>query len=92
MPKRPVSLRGRPLPPWKDLGIDLPADAADKMLLVCFWGMGQRPARYCLTQLAAQAGPLGEKGVRIVAIQATTVENNALKEWVEKNKILFPVE
>ncbi len=91
MPRRPVSLRGKPLPPWKDLGIDLPADAADKMLLVCFWDMGQRPSRYCLTQLAAQAGLLGEKGVRIVAIQAAKVEDNTLKEWVEKNKVPFPV-
>ncbi len=90
MPRRSVSLKGKPLPPLQDLGIDLPADATDKMLLVCFWDIGQRPSRYCLTQLAAQAGPLGEKGVRIVAIQATKVEDNALKEWVEKNKVPFP--
>jgi protocatechuate 3,4-dioxygenase beta subunit len=91
MPRRPASLRGKPLPPLKDLGIDLPADAAGKRLLVCFWDMGQRPSRYCVTQLAARAGPLGEKGVRIVAIQAAKVEDNALREWIGKNNVPFSV-
>ena len=86
---RPASLKGKPLPPLKDLGIDLPADAEGKMLLVCFWDMGQRPSRYCLTQLAAQAAPLGEKGVGIVAVHAAQVEDSALRQWVEKNKIPF---
>jgi len=91
MPRRPAALRGKPLPPLKDLGIDLPTDATDKMLLICFWDMGQRPSRNCLTQLAAQAGPLGEKGVRIVAIQAAQAEDSALREWIAKNKVPFPL-
>jgi hypothetical protein len=61
------------------------------MLLICFWDMGQRPSRNCLTQLAAQAGPLGEKGVRIVAIQAAQAEDSALREWIAKNKVPFPL-
>lgn len=90
MPRRPTSLKGKPLPPLKDLGIDLPADAEGQMLLVCFWDMGQRPSRYCLTQLAAQADPLREKGVRIVAVHAGEVEESALRQWIEKNKIPLP--
>jgi len=90
MPRKAVSLKGRPLPPLKDLGIDLPADAEGQMLLVCFWDMGQRPSRYCLTQLAARADPLREKGVRIATIHAAQVEDSALRQWVEKNKIPFP--
>jgi protocatechuate 3,4-dioxygenase beta subunit len=88
--RRATLLKGKPLPPLKDLGIDLPADAEGKMLLVCFWDMGQRPSRYCLTQLAARADPLREKGVRIVAIHAGQVEPGALSQWIEKNKIPFP--
>jgi protocatechuate 3,4-dioxygenase beta subunit len=90
MPRRPTSLKGRPLPPLKDLGIDLPADAEGKMLLVCFWDMGQRPSRYCLMQLAAQAAPLGAKGVAIVAVHAAQVEGGPLSQWIEQNKIPFP--
>jgi hypothetical protein len=88
-PRRATSLKGKPLPPLKDLGIDPPADAAGKMLLVCFWDMGQRPSRACMTQLAAQAAPLGEKGVRIVAVHAAQVEAGTLSQWIEKNKIPF---
>jgi hypothetical protein len=90
MPPRAASLKGKTLPPLKDLGIDLPADAEGQMLLVCFWDMGQRPSRYCLTQLAAQADPLREKGVRIVAVHAGQVEPGTLNQWLEKNKIPFP--
>jgi protocatechuate 3,4-dioxygenase beta subunit len=91
MPRRPASLKGKPLPPLKDLGIELPAEAEGKMLLVCFWDMGQRPSRYCVTQLAARAAPLGEKSVMIVAVHATKVEDNALSQWVEQNKLPFKV-
>jgi hypothetical protein len=60
-------------------------------LLVCFWDMGQRPSRYCVTQLAAQAAQLGEKGVLVVAVHAAQVEDGALRQWTEKNKIPFPM-
>ena len=90
-PRRPPSLQGKPLPPLKDVGIDLPAEAEGKMLLVCFWDMGQRPSRNCLLQLAAQATQLREKGVTVVAVQATQVEAGMLRQWVEKNKVPFLV-
>jgi protocatechuate 3,4-dioxygenase beta subunit len=89
MPRRPASLKGKPLPPLKDVGIDLPADAAGKMLLVCFWDMGQRPSRYCLTQLAARAAQLRDQGVEIVTVHAAQVEGGALIQWLETNKVPF---
>jgi protocatechuate 3,4-dioxygenase beta subunit len=97
-PRRAASLRGKSLPSLKDMGIDLPAPDAQhpfgagegKMLLVCFWDMGQRPSRYCLTQLAARADPLRQKGVWAVAIHAGQVEDSALRQWIEANKIPFP--
>jgi protocatechuate 3,4-dioxygenase beta subunit len=90
MPRRPNLLKGKPLPSLKDLGIDLPADAQDKMLLVCFWDMGQRPSRNCIMQLAARAAALREKDVQIVAIHAGRVEDSALRQWIGANKIPFP--
>ena len=89
-PRRGAALKGKPLPPLKDLGIDLPADAAGKMLLVCFWDMNQRPSRSCVTQLAAQAVPLGQKGVEIVAMHAAKVEGSVLSQWLRENKVPFP--
>jgi hypothetical protein len=37
--------------------------------------------------LAARAAQLREKGVEIVAVHAAKVEDGALNQWVEKNKI-----
>jgi len=91
-PKRPPSLVGRPLPELKEAGIDLPpVDTDGKKMLVCFFDMEQRPSRHCVTQLAKQAEQLREKGVIIVAVQASKVDNNALDEWVKKYNVPFSV-
>ncbi len=92
LPKQPPSLVGRPLPELKDLKIDLsPTDADDKMIIVCFWDMQQRPSRHCIIQLAKQAEQLRHKGVTVVAVQASKVDENTLNQWVKKYKIPFPV-
>ena len=92
VPKQPPSLVGKALPELKDLGIELsPADLEDKVLLVCFWDMQQRPSRHCITELVKQAEQLKEKAVIVIAIQAANVDENALNEWVKKYNIPFPV-
>lgn len=92
LPKRPPSLVGRPLPELKDLKIEISsADVGDKMLLVCFWDMEQRPSRNCIMRLAKQAEQLKQKGIIIVAVQASKVDENTLNDWVKKYKIPFPV-
>lgn len=91
------TLLGRKIPNLNDLGlkdlkIEIPADDSDsKMILVCFWDMEQRPSRYCIMQLAKQAEQLKQKGVTVVAIQASKVDEKKLNEWVKKNNISFPV-
>lgn len=85
-------LVGRALPELKELGIELsPADIQDKMMVVCFFDMEQRPSRNCISQLAKQADRLKEKGVAVVAVQASKADEGTLKEWVKKNNIPFPV-
>jgi glutaredoxin len=91
-PKRPSSFVGRALPELKDLKVDLSsANTDDKILLVCFWDMQQRPSRHCIMQLAKQANQLKQKGVAVVTVQASKVDENTLNEWVKKNNISFPV-
>ncbi|MHC4559436.1 MAG: carboxypeptidase regulatory-like domain-containing protein, partial [Planctomycetota bacterium] len=91
-PKRPPSLVGRPLPELRDLKIDLsPADVKDKMILVCFWDMQQRPSRNCIMRLARQAQQLKQKGITVVAVQSSTIDENALNQWVKKYNIPFTV-
>jgi len=87
-----VSLVGKPLPELKDCRIDLSlADAGDKMILVCFWDMEQRPSRNCIIRLAKQAEQLKQRGVTVVVIQASKIDDNKLNEWVKKYNTPFPV-
>jgi len=86
------SLVGKPLPELDGIKIDLlPTQLKDKIILVCFWDMNQRPSRNCITQLAKQAEQLEEKGIVVAAVQASKVDKDKLDEWVKKNNIPFPV-
>ena len=79
-------LLGAVLPEFDDVKIDLAADfAAGKMVLVCFFDMNQRPSRHCVTQLAKRAEQLNEKGVAVVAVQTSTIDENRLSQWIGKN-------
>ncbi|MHC4646731.1 MAG: redoxin domain-containing protein [Planctomycetota bacterium] len=87
-----VSLVGKPLPELKDLKIELSlADANDKMILICFWDMDQRPSRRMVRELGKRARELKGKGVAVVCVQASKVDKNALDEWAKKYNISFPV-
>ncbi len=87
-----VSLVGKPLPELKELKIDLSlANVSDKMLLVCFWDMNQRPSRNCIMRLAKQAEQLKQKGVAVVAIQASKVNESTLNDWLKEYNIPFTI-
>jgi len=89
---QPPLLVGRALSDFKDLNISpLPADTDNKVILICFFDMNQRPSRNCIIELAKQAEQLKEKGVTVVAVQASKVGDNALHGWVKANNIPFPV-
>lgn len=80
-------LRGNVLP-----GFDFPAeDIENRMLLICFFDMNQRPSRRCISQIAKQAMQLEERGISIVAIQATKIRRDKLDEWTKDNNIPFSV-
>ncbi len=86
------SLTGKPLPDLKDLKVDFsPADTDDKMMLVCFFDMEQRPSRNCLRQLSKRAQELRAKDIVVVAIQASKIDENEFNEWMKKNNIPFVV-
>jgi beta-lactamase regulating signal transducer with metallopeptidase domain/protocatechuate 3,4-dioxygenase beta subunit len=84
------SLVGKALPDLKGIEIGFnPAQYKDKMILVCFWDMNQRPSRNCMSQLAGRVEQLREKGVILVAIQASKVNKNALDQWARENDVSF---
>ena len=86
------SLVDKPLPDLGGIAIDFtPAQAKDRMMLVCFFDMNQRPSRYYITQLAQQARVLEDKGVTLIAIQASQIDENEFNEWVKKSETPFPI-
>lgn len=88
----PPGLVGRLLPNLEGIKIDFALQKAkDKMVLVCFWDMNQRPSRNCIMQLAKQAEQLKEKSVTVVAVQASKIDQITLDKWLKEHKIAFPV-
>jgi hypothetical protein len=53
--------------------------------------MNQRPSRRCVIKLARQAGALHERGVIILLIQASKVDDSAIREWAKENGIPFQI-
>jgi hypothetical protein len=52
VPKKSGSLIGKTLLDFNDIDIKLPADTVkDKIIIVCFFDMNQRPSRNCMLQL-----------------------------------------
>ena len=43
-----------------------------------------------MSQLSRRAEQLREKGIILIAIQASKVDENTLDQWVRKNKISLP--
>ncbi len=84
------SLIDKPLPDLKDLKIDLsPIATENKMLLVCFFDMQQRPSRNCIMQLSKRAQELKAKDIVVVAVHASNIEEKELSEWITKYNIPF---
>jgi hypothetical protein len=89
--RQPPFLLGKSLPKLEDLNIDLlPANTADKRVLVCFLDLEQRPSRNCLEQLNARAQELRIKGIAIVAVHASKIDESRLDEWRRKYNVSFP--
>jgi len=85
------ALTGKPLPELGKMGIELPADASEKMILVCLWDVQQRPSRNYVKELAKKAGELAREDVVVACVQVADVEDKVIDEWVKENKIPFAI-
>jgi len=92
MPKEPPSLMGKSLPNFWNIGFNfVPERVDEKPILICFFDMNQRPSRHLVSELAKTADELRDKGVTVVAVQASEIDENKLNEWVKENNIPFSV-
>jgi len=90
--KKPGSLLGEVLPTFDSIDIDKEQERLKgEALCICFFDMQQRPSRNCIIQLAKQAQQLKRKGVTVVALQASKIDEDKFNDWVKKNSIPFPV-
>jgi gluconolactonase len=83
------SLIGKPLPELGQMGIELPDDASEKMILVCLWDVQQRPSRNYVKELAKKADDLAKEDVVVACVQVADVEDTVIEEWVKENEIPF---
>jgi hypothetical protein len=91
-PAKAPSLLGQPLPSLRGLKLNPPpAATSNRMILLCFFDLQERPSRYCLTQLAKSAQDLQAKGVFLAGIQASAVEAGDLDKFAQANHIEFPL-
>ena len=84
-------LIGKPLPELEKMGIELPAGASERMILVCLWDMEQRPSRNYIKELAKKADDLAEADVVVACVQVADVDDKVVNEWVKENKIPFAI-
>ena len=88
----PISLAGKELPDLAQFEVRLNQEAInDKMVLISFFDIEQRPSRNCIIQLNKREQELRSQDIVIVAVHASTIEREKLDEWLEENKIGFPV-
>ncbi|MBN1973180.1 MAG: redoxin domain-containing protein, partial [Sedimentisphaerales bacterium] len=86
-----ISLVGKPLPELKYFQIESQPDISNKIVLVCFFDIEQRPSRSSILELNKNANELKSKDIEIIAIQASTIEQEYLDKWLKENSIDFPV-
>ncbi|MEJ2649691.1 MAG: sigma-70 family RNA polymerase sigma factor [Sedimentisphaerales bacterium] len=88
----PSLINGNIIPKLLELNIMLdPVQTKNKMLLICFWDIDQRPSRNAILSLNKDANSLLEKGLYMVFIHAGAVEEKIFTSWLERNEILPPV-
>lgn len=91
-PAEAPMLIGKPLPALNGLKLaPAPAALGDRMVLVCFFDLQERPSRNCIGQLVKEAEDLEAKGLFVAGVQASAVDASTLEGFVKTEKIPFPV-
>ncbi|MEJ2647688.1 MAG: redoxin domain-containing protein, partial [Sedimentisphaerales bacterium] len=85
----PKPLLGKPLPKFESAGLSN-EEMQNKLVLVCFWDMEQRPSRNCVLELNKNAGKLKDKNIVFVIIHVANIEQRKLDEWLKENNIVLP--
>ncbi len=84
------SLINKTCPALEDFDIDQSRlGSENKVMLICFFDMNQRPSRRCVMQITEQSEKLKQKNIVVIIVQASKVDKNSLDEWLKENDITF---
>jgi hypothetical protein len=87
---QPPDMVGKALPECEDIGAGLvPTQAKNGRMLICFWDMQQRPSRHYIKRLAEQASNLTDKGITVLCVHASEIDEKTLNEWMRDYNIPF---
>jgi hypothetical protein len=90
LPEGPPSLVDKHLSSMEDFNLGLDLDhVEDKVILICFFDMNQRPSRNCIMQLSKRTQELKKKDIVAIVVQASKVDENTLQKWIKENEIPF---
>ncbi len=85
-----ISIRGKPLPDLKELGVSS-TEVNGKPVLLCFCDIDQRPSRRCLSDLRAKADTLAAHGVALLIVQVSKTDLSKYQTWLKDNGITLPI-
>jgi protocatechuate 3,4-dioxygenase beta subunit len=85
-----TSIRGKPLPDLKELGLSS-TEVNDKPVLLCFCDIDQRPSRRCLSDLPGKTETLAAHGVTLVIVQVSQTDLSRYQIWLKDAGIVTPI-
>ncbi|MBN2588375.1 MAG: carboxypeptidase regulatory-like domain-containing protein [Sedimentisphaerales bacterium] len=86
------SLIGLSLPDFNNIKTDFDLNQIeDKKVLICFFDMEQRPSRNSLLQLNKRIQDYKKKGITVLAVHTSKIDNKVIEEWMKENDISLTV-
>jgi hypothetical protein len=86
----PPKMTGKTLPEFANIDTSFTCEQAkNRRVLICFWDMQQRPSRYYVNRLAERAHDFEDKGIDVVCVHASDINENALSDWLKKYNVPF---
>ncbi|MHC4334367.1 MAG: hypothetical protein ACYSUV_11540 [Planctomycetota bacterium] len=68
-----------------------PAEAKGKRTFLCFWDVKQEGSQQVLLKLRERQEALAQKGVLLIAIEASGAQTDEVRSWAKKNELTFPL-
>jgi len=88
----PPSMIGKTLPDLAQFNINpVTEKISNKIILICFWDINQRPSRNAIQTLNKKASSLTDNGLYMVFIHAGPVAKQTSVPWLNQNQIQPPV-